>query len=84
MRRMSQLVSRVTPELGVGKIKTIHEDCCMTELSTGTDVRDRSATDNRVDYEPAAAGSRLRSWAIAGVVSLGIWATIIWAVSELF
>ena len=49
-----------------------------------TDVRDRSATDNRVDYEPAAAGSRLRSWAVAGVASLGIWAAIIWAVSELF
>jgi len=47
------------------------------------DLRDRSATDNRVDYEPAAAGSRLRSWAVAGVVSLGIWATIFWAVSEL-
>jgi len=57
----------------------IHEDVRMT-----TDVRDRSATDNRVDYEPAAAGSRLRSWAVAGVASLGIWAAIIWAVSELF
>jgi len=83
MRRMSQLVSRVTPELGVGKIKTIHEDCCMTDLSSA-EVRDRAATDNRVDYEPAAAGARLRVWAVAALVSIGIWVAIFWAVSELF
>jgi len=48
-----------------------------------TELRDRNATDNRVDYAPAAAGSRLRSWAVAGVASLGIWVAIFWAVSEL-
>jgi hypothetical protein len=69
----------VTPELGVGKAKTFHENGCMT-----TEVRQHSATDNRVDYEPAAAGARLRGWAVAAAVSIAIWVAIFWAVSELF
>jgi len=78
MRRMSQLTPRLTPELGMCLSNAIHEDVFMP-----TDVRDRSATENRVDYAPAAAGARLRNWAVAGVASLGIWAAIFWAVSEL-
>lgn len=69
----------MTPELGVCRLKTIQHNVRMT-----TDVRDLTATENRVDYEPAAAGSRLRSWAVAGIASVGIWAVILWAVSELF